>query len=656
MKKTFSELKTSSLSGRHLLWSASLLSLCVLPACSDSDDDLPNGRENVDPELTTSQLAVNADAATQAQRVTNFRVLTRAVAEEETGTVETVTDGTLPAEIPAGKTYVATGELKLSEGTTLTIKGGLKSEGTIALPGVTVVVEGGTLDVASLIAPTVVVNSGTAKLAKVLIAQSATINGGAVTLAQDASFPKLTIGGEAEVTIASGATVEATELNINAATVKIANAVADKKYSYIETEALNLKENDLLTNFGYGYIALQANQIALNGDTTAVASDLLLPSSLQLSTNLKEYKEWKVATTPETILEQTAIVKNATPAEGEDAVSATGIAVNGNDVYVSFHTYGANIKGAIDKATILSDGSIDAENIKTYTSTAANPFEFNYITVASNGKIYAVGSISTTVDENGVAKTATDTQKGNFGNGVIGVIDGTTLSTRKLYGGDGNGIILNGDYLQVASTYGLETYVADGLRREKAVATDGHAKSIVKSGSNVVVLSYDGNEATSTAYTDKTGAYLTETGIALSSYSSYDYTFETPTAISSISGVIVPTAGKNTVAVDNDVYYVAAGATGLLASNGKSFQVKRNDKNQTLPAGYANCVAVDNNYVYVAYGSAGVYVLDKNLKEVASYKNAGGKSANFVAVSNGKIFVAYGKDSWQVLQLATISK
>jgi hypothetical protein len=378
---------------------------------------------------------------------------------------------------------------------------------------------------------------------------------------------------------------------------------------------------------------------------------------LHLTTSLKEYKTWKPQTTSETILEQTAIVKNAATAEGAEAISATAIAVNGNDVYVSFHTYGATIKGAIDKATILEDGSIDVQNIKTYTSTAANPFEFNYITVASNGKIYAVGSISTTEDENGVAKVASETQTGTFDNGVIGVIDGTTLSTRKLYGGDGNGIILNGDYLQVASTYGLETYVADGLRREKAVATDGHAKSIVKSGSSVVVLSYDGNEAASTAYTDAAGNALTETGIALSSYASTDYTFETPAAISSISGVIVPTAGKNTVAVDNGVYYVAAGATGLLASNGNSFQVKRNDETQKIPAGYANSVAVDGSYVYVAYGAAGVYVLNKtDLSVVASYKNAGGKSANFVAVSNGKIFVAYGKDSWQVLQLATIAK
>jgi hypothetical protein len=646
MKKTFSELKTSSLSGRHLLWSASLLSLCALPACSDSDDNLPNGGEPSDPELTTTQLAVDADAAAQAQRVTNFRVLTRAVAEEETGTVETVTDGTLPAEIPAGTTYVATGELKLAEGTTLTIKGGLKSEGTVALPGVTVVVDGGTLDVANLVAPVVVVNSGTAKLAKVLIAQSATINGGAVSLSQDASFPKLTIGGEAEVTLASGITVEATELNIDAATVKIANAVADKKYSYVETESLNLKNKDLLTNFGYGYIALQADQIVLNGDDTAVASDLLLPASLHLTTSLKEYKTWKPQTTSETILEQTARIANAT---GKEGLSATSVAVNGSNVYVSFHTAGDDVKGAIDVATIQEDGSIVLT--ETLSSTEANPFEFNYITVASDGKIYAVGT-----REGGVAADGTAAEtSGN--NGVIGVIDGTTLSTRKLYGGDGNGIILNGDYLQVASIYGLETYVADGLRREKAVATDGHAKSIVKSGSSVVVLSYDGNEAASTAYTDAAGNALTETGIALSSYASTDYTFETPAAISSISGVIVPTAGKNTVAVDNGVYYVAAGATGLLASNGNSFQVTRNDKNQKIPAGYANSVAVDGSYVYVAYGAAGVYVLNKtDLSVVASYKNAGGKSANFVAVSGGKIFVAYGQDSWQVLQLATIAK
>jgi hypothetical protein len=651
MKKTFSELQTSSLNGRRLLWSASLLSLCVLPACSDSDDDLPQGGEKNAPELTTTQLAVDADAEAQAQRVTNFRVLTRAVADEETGKTIPVTDGTLPAEIPAGETYVASGELKLAEGTTLTIKGGLKSEGTIALPGVTVVVDGGTLDVAYLIAPKVEVKSGTAKLAKVTIAQSATIEGGAVTLAQDASFPKLTLDGEAEVTIATGAVLSATELNINASTVKIANAVADKKYSYVETESLNLKDNDLLTNFGYGYIALQANTIVLDGDAEAVASDLLLPASLRLSTALGDYKEWKKETTPETILEQTSIVKNATNKAG---LSATSVAVNGNNVYVSFHTAGDGVKGAVDVATVDDNGTVASSSIKTLSSTTDNAFEFNYITVASNGTIYAVGSR----EDSGLKADGTTTKNG--GKGVIGIVDPTagTITTRNLIGGDGNGIILNGDYLQVASIYGLETYVADGLRRETAVPTAGHAKSIVKNGSNVIVLSYDGTESTSEQYVAVSGkdtTALTETGIALTSYTSYDYLFENGQAVEGISGVIVPTSGKNTVAVDNGVYYVAAGATGLLTSNGNSFQVKRNTSTK-VPAGYANSVAVDANYIYVAYGSAGVYVLDKNLKEVASYKNAGGKSANFVTVANGKIFVAYGQDSWQVLQLATITK
>ncbi len=651
MKKTFSETLAPSFNGRRFLWSASLLSLCILPACSDSDDDdLPKGGEPTAPELITSALEVDADAAAQAQRVTNFRGnVTRAVADETNKVLTLQADEKLPAEIPAGTTYKVSGEIALTEGSTLTIKGGLTSDGTVALPGVTVVVDGGTLDVPYLIAPNVVVNSGTANLAKVLIAQGVDIKGGKVALAQDASFPVLSVAGKAEVAVATGKTltVEGT-LNLASDSVKFTTDVASKAYSYISAKLLSLASNDLTTNFGYGYFVVLGDSLELNGAGTA-SSSLLQPASLTLLTSIKEFNAWKptTGTATKTILEQVSIIKNSDDKAG---LSATGIAVDGDKVYVSFHTRDSVVNGAIDVATIESDGSIKLN--KTLSSTADNKFEFNHIAVAG-GKVYAVGSRENNgYTADGTAKTGTQ--------GVIGILDteGESLSTRSLYGGDGNSIILNGDYLQVASIYGLETYAVDGLRRESAVATNGHAKSIIRNGSDVVVLRYDGESSASTAYTDSKGAALVQTPFVVETYSAYDYTFETPSSLSAsfTASTIVPINGKNTIAADGSVYYVAAGANGVLTSDGQSFKVARKTDTK-VPAGYANSIAVDDNYVYVAYGAAGVYVLNKSdLSEVASYTNTAGKSANFVAVSNGKIFVAYGQDSWQVLQLATVTK
>ncbi len=653
MKKTLSDIQAPTLYGRRLIWGASLLSLCVLPACSDSDSDDAQGGETEAPTLTTSALDVDADAAAQAQRVTNFRIgATRAVAEDDDTEVVTLAAGAkLPAEIPAGKTYVVEGELELEQGSTLTIKGGLKSSGIVALPGVTVVVEGGTLDVADLRTRDIVVNSGAAKLAKVLIAQSAKINGGEVSLAQDASFPTLAINGEAKVTVATGATITVEgKLSIGASTVKIANDVDAKTFSYIKAETLSFADADLTTNFGYGYFAVLGESLQL-ADAATAASSLVQPASLQLFTSIAEFKSFvpEVGETGSlTVLEQTSIIKNGTDKAN---LSATGIAVDGNNIYVSFHNRGGDVNGAIDVATIQSDGSVAVS--ATLSSTDDNKFEFNHIAVAG-GKVYAVGNR----EDSGL--TAEGVQK-DGGKGVIGVITTTapyTLSTRNLYAGDGNSIILNGDYLQVASTYGVETYAVDGLRREAAVPTAGHVKSIIKNGSNVVTLSYSGSTSASASFTDKDGNALTETPFVVSTYASYDYTFQNASTYSGsfAESAIVPINGKNTIAADGDYYYVAAGANGLLRSDGKKFFVARNQGSK-VATGYANSVTIDDSYVYVAYGSAGVYVLNKSdLSEVASYKNTAGKSANFIAVSAGKIFVAYGEDSWQVLQLATVTK
>jgi hypothetical protein len=660
MKKTFSEIQASSLNGRRLLWSASLLSLCVLPACSDSDDDdLPQGGEKNAPVLTTSTMEVNADAEAQAQRVTNFNISGTRAALDESTDVKTLQAGEkLPATIEEGVTYIVSGDVEAAA-TTVTVKGGLKSTETANLSGINIVVDGGTLEVAKLIAPSLTVKSGAATIGEgTLIANDITVEGGKLIVSGNArTVANLVVSGEAEVAVAAAKTLTVDQgVKINSKDAKFTSTSA--AYSYITAENLTVADEDLTKNFGFGYYAVGAKHIKKVEDGTAVsvaASDLELPATLYLTATDTKLEAWKETTgTETTVLKQ--ISKVEVPEEG---LSATGIAVNGQNVYISYHTRGTGVNGAIDVATF---NGTKATPVKTLKSTSSNNIEFNYITVAG-GKVYAVG----TRDNVGLKEDGITSKTGY--NGVIGVVDPSdnSLSTRSLVGGDGNGIILNGDYLHVASVYGVETYVTSNLRRVSALESAGHVKSIVKDGNKIVTLSYSGavsgdNAVTSeSAYTDKDNNKLVSVPFAINTYASTDITLAAPTAYTGSFGVsaLVPTYGKNTIAVDGSTYYVAAGANGVARSDGQTFQVARAEGSKsTVPAGYANCVAVDANYVYVAYGSAGVYVLDKTKfpTVVASYENAAGKSANFVTAADGYIYVAYGQDSWQVLQLTTVKK
>jgi hypothetical protein len=653
MKKTFSEIQASSLNGRRLLWSASLLSLCVLPACSDSDDDdLPQGGEKNAPVLTTSTMEVNADAEAQAQRVTNFNISGTRAALDESTDVKTLQAGEkLPETIEAGVTYIVSGDVEAAA-TTVTVKGGLKSTETANLSGINIVVDGGTLEVAKLIAPSLTVKSGAATIGEgTLIANDITVEGGKLTVSGNArTVANLVVSGEAEVAVAAAKTLTVDQgVKINSKDAKFTSTSA--AYSYITAENLTVADEDLTKNFGFGYYAVGAKHIK-KGTESVAASDLELPATLYLTatdTKLEAFIDSKAEKADTTILKQ---VYATTAPSG---LSATGIVVNDGKVYVAYHTRGGAVKGAIDMAP-FSNGTLG--DITTLTATSANNLEFNYITVAG-GKIYAVG----TREESTSVTDADDS-----GTGVIGIIDGTTLSTRNLKAGDGNGIILNGDYLQVASTYGLETYVASTLRRVAAIETAGHAKSIIKNGSKVVTLSYanavsgDKKNVTTESYTNAAGETVTLEGVAfnVNEYASSDFTLESPSSYAGSFKVsaLVPTYGKNTIATDGTNYYVAAGANGVARSDGQIFKVTRANSKNTLPVGYANSVAVDDNYVYVAYGSAGVYVLDKaNFpKVVASYENATGKSANFVASDGTYIYVAYGQAGWQILQKTTVTK
>lgn len=363
-------------------------------------------------------------------------------------------------------------------------------------------------------------------------------------------------------------------------------------------------------------------------------------------------------------LRQTAAVAYGTNDKVREGLSATSVALNGNNVYVSYHTQGAGQAGMLDYLTVDASGnatlvqSLSAVNATPNKVGGSNAIDWNNL-LLDGDKLIGVGN-----SENGGVITALKLSDNKFD-----VDDGTTSigtdkspltycrmqsTTTDGQGGDGNAVVKVGDAYVAATTYGIETFNSDLEETYATRLTKG--KYVAKGGENVYV------------------SYLNNGTMGINRYAASDTHFETPASVASISNV-TPENGKNVMVVDGNDIYVAAGANGLYKyTNGTlvatfkpadaTYTVKTQDEKENIPVGttvtrgYCNGVAVDGSHVFLAYGSLGVIVLNKsdltsgatNIPEVARYC-AGNGSANFVAVSGDLVYVAYGKNNLQVLKL-----
>lgn len=363
-------------------------------------------------------------------------------------------------------------------------------------------------------------------------------------------------------------------------------------------------------------------------------------------------------------LRQTAAVAYGTNDKVRSDLSATSVALNGNNVYVSYHTQGTGQAGMLDYLTVDANGnaslvqSLSAVNATVGTASGSNAIDWNNL-LLDGDKLIGVGN-----SENGGVITAL-----NLSNHKFDVTDGTTsigsdksplkycrLQTTTANGqaGDGNAVIKVGDAYVAATTYGIETFNSDLEETYATHLTKG--KYVAQGGSNVYV------------------SYLNNGTMGINRYAASDTRFATPTSVATINKVN-PTNGKNVMVVDGNYIYVATGEGGLAVYNGstlvKTFKpsdatytaddddTHGHSKGDVVTRGYCNGVAVDGSHVYLAYGSLGVIVLNKSdltsastttVPEVARYC-AGNGSANFVAVSGDLVYVAYGKNNLQVLKL-----
>ena len=214
--------------------------------------------------------------------------------------------------------------------------------------------------------------------------------------------------------------------------------------------------------------------------------------------------------------------------------------------------------------------------------------------------------------------------------------------------GDGNAVVLNGNTLQVASTYGLESYDATTKQNEYVRHTDGKAKHICVAPDGSIWASYFTRQSTD----------VTETlPLNIEHFAKADTNMTKPLLTIHANAGVAPNNGKNVIAVYDGKVYSCQGTYGLYVYDATSGALVQHYQEPKVVSTQgkdlkicANGVAVDAKYVYLAYGTRGLIVLDRStLKDVARYQLS--RSANYVALANGYIYLAYGRNNLKVLKL-----
>jgi hypothetical protein len=473
--------------------------------------------------------------------------------------------------------------------------------------------------------------------------------------------------GTDEVYMVEGTLLDAHQLQMNNDEVRF--RIIGDGYAYLNLTSLASNKFDLTSKLD-GNFAIQCPTFIQNWQAWDV-SEFEFVAQVLLNTEIEKaglsIPTSCPGTEPEEVTQIPTLetIADVTPSEHTHPISATSIAVANGKIYVSWHWRGVNYHGCVEIGELTAAGCKLDQFFETAASETKQSFDddtmygkdFNHIMVdTKDNRIYVVGN-----EAKGGILGYVDLNAEGLVNGTSGAAD-ATLKYRRLLGGDGNCIIRNGDYLQIASTYGYESYNLPNLDRVGRNEQPGKAKFILKSGNSLYGMHFNSKSYVTTNLLTSADASkadkLEKIDITLDKFDGYDYLFDGTQTELLTTLEVAPVDGKNVVAVDGNDIYVCCGAYGLVRYNGSTterFQLDLIDGVQ--PRGYANGVTFDDNYVYVAYGSAGIYVLNKkDLSVYAKYTNVGGKSCNYVTVpGDGYIYVAYGENGWQVYRLTTIA-
>lgn len=339
--------------------------------------------------------------------------------------------------------------------------------------------------------------------------------------------------------------------------------------------------------------------------------------------------------------------------------SATGIAFNGNMVYLCWHSnpetnmeyaqgdFSPSVSGKDDFG-----GIIDVININTYDIASSlfeqsmenDEFKYNHIMFSDNKLYSAATNLKVGAALSEIALTA---------DGKFPTFDQFEEVRVNLTGYSANCVELIGDELVTISGYsngGINKFALDDVSNQEKkfinASSDNFQGKYVyynKSNGKVVTLN-DTNKGVVTIYNS-----------SMQPESSFEV------------GTINPVDGKNVCICDNDYIYVCKGKNGFGVYDYNGNQVGGSKK-------HTNGVDVDDDFIYLAAGD-GLAVLDKN----ATYEDADGntynrtikkfhytgrgatsvtdqtsvkQSANFVKKGpDGRIYVAYGMYGLQIYEL-----
>ena len=377
------------------------------------------------------------------------------------------------------------------------------------------------------------------------------------------------------------------------------------------------------------------------------------------------------------LLRPTAEVTYGTNDTERNGRSATGVVVDDNNVYVCYHTNGTAQAGMLDYFTTDNNGHVTLQqSISAVDASKKNAVDWNNIVLdkeqhkligTGNGQKGGLITSLSLTDAGAFDTNASSTAGSTLEPLKATVLQKVTAATEGKKTGDGNAVIVNDDYYQVATLYGTETFNRSDLSGAYASKL-GDAKYITKDNKNVYVSYVDGDHLKVNSY-DANNVRL-DNGTTLFNAGKFE-TFK-------------GTNGKSVMAVDgNDIYvclgkgglakYTNGTLSGLFIPKDATYTYKVDAENTkyadgtVVTRGYCNGVCVKGDKIYIAYGSLGLIVINKSdmtattenaakqTPEVARY--TAGKSANFVAVDdNNNIYVAYGKNCLKVLKLVDKSR
>lgn len=385
-------------------------------------------------------------------------------------------------------------------------------------------------------------------------------------------------------------------------------------------------------------------------------------------------KEGTKTATDYQVLRVAAAVTYGVNDDERNGRSATGVVVDGNNVYVCYHTNGTTQAGMLDYLTTDNSGHVTLrQSVSAVDESKKNVIDWNNIALdKEQHKLIGVGNgvkggviTSLALKADGAFDTDATSTTGNKSLEPLKytilqkVAGGDNTGDGKHNTGDGNAVIVNGQFYQVATLYGTEIFNRSDLSGTY-VNKLGRAKYIAADSKNVYV------------------SYLDDNALKVNTYGATNYRLENVTNTWNV-GTLDPVKGKSVLAVDGNDIYVCRGAnglakytngtlTGLFIPKDATYKYKADAENTKYPEGttvtrgYCNGVCVKGDKIYIAYGSLGLIVINKKdmtattedaakqTPEVARY--TAGKSANFVAVDgNDNIFVAYGQNHLMVLKL-----